>query len=108
VAENNEVLEVRPFGVVLEPYQVIKRPLVTEKNVHKCAKLNQYTFEVNPTATKEEIRNAVATLFDVKVLKVCTQTRRGKQRRYRFRSSTLKDWKKAIITLHPDYRIDFY
>ena len=95
-------------GITLEPYQVIRRPLVTEKNVHKSQKLNQYTFEINPLATKLDVRNAIQSLFEVKVLKVCTQSRRGKHRRYRHRMGLLKDWKKAIVTLHADYRIDFF
>lgn len=94
--------------VRLEAYQVILRPLISEKNVHKVERLNQYSFEVNPKATKEDVRHAVETLFEVRVLKVCTQSRRGKHRRYRFRMGELKGWKKAIVTLHPDNKIDFF
>ncbi len=96
------------FGVSLEPYQVILRPLITEKNVYKAERLTQYSFEINPKATKIDVRNAVESLFNVKVLKVCTQSRRGKHRRYRFRMGELKSWKKAIVTLHPDNKIDFF
>src|SRR6187455_546382 len=92
----------------LEPYQVIMRPLITEKNVHKAERLAQYSFEINPKATKEDVRRAVETLFNVNVSKVRTQARRGKHRRYRFRMGELKSWKKAIVTLHKDQRIDFF
>ena len=95
-------------GITLEPYQVIRRPLVTEKNVHKAQRLNQYAFAIHPMATKEDVKKAVEALFHVKVIKVCTQTRRGKLRRYRARMAELKDWKKAIVSLHSDSRIDFY
>jgi large subunit ribosomal protein L23 len=95
-------------AVKLEAYQVILRPLISEKNVHKVERLNQYSFEINPKATKEDVRHAVETLFEVRVLKVCTQSRRGKHRRYRFRMGELKSWKKAIVTLHPDNKIDFF
>jgi large subunit ribosomal protein L23 len=92
----------------LEAYQVILRPLITEKNVHKAERLSQYSFEINPKATKEDVRRAVEALFNVNVSKVRTQARRGKHRRYRFRMGELKSWKKAIVTLHKDQRIDFF
>ena len=92
----------------LEAYQVILRPLITEKNVHKAERLVQYSFEINPKATKDDVRRAVESLFDVKVRKVRTQARRGKHRRYRFRMGELKSWKKAIVTLDKDHRIDFF
>ena len=95
-------------GLQLKPHQVILRPLVTEKNMFLSEKYNQYSFEVNPLATKTDIRNAVETLFEVKVEKVSTQTRKGKPRRYRFRFGRTKNWKKAIVKLGEDHRIDFF
>ncbi len=95
-------------GPQLEPYQIILRPLVTEKGLHKAERLNQYAFEVNPLATKEEIRRAVEDLFDVRVVKVRTQNRKGKPRRVRFRYGVTKAWKKAVVTLHEDDRINFF
>jgi large subunit ribosomal protein L23 len=95
-------------GPVLEPYQVVIRPLITEKATHMSERHNAYTFEVNPLATKTEIKEAVEALFPVKVLDVRTQNRRGKARRYRLKSGRMRNWKKAIVSLHADYRIDFY
>lgn len=92
----------------LEPYQVILRPLVTEKGVHRATRNNQYAFEVNPLADKLDVRAAVEELFEVKVTKVRTQNRRGKPRRYRFRWGRTKDWKKALVTLDSESRIDFF
>lgn len=92
----------------LEPHQIILRPLVTEKGMHRSTRNNQYSFEVNPLATKHDIRRAITELFDVKVLRVNTQTRLGKPRRYRFRYGRTKTWKKAIVTLHEEDRIDFF
>lgn len=103
-----EVVEAPEPGIRLEPYQVILRPIITEKNVHKAERLAQYSFEINPRATKLDVRRAVESLFDVKVDKVRTQLRRGKHRRYRFRMGELKSWKKAIVTLRGDGRIDFF
>ena len=95
-------------GPVLEPYQVILRPLITEKATHLSERHNAYTFEVNPLATKTEIKAAVEVLFNVKVADVRTQNRRGKSRRYRLKAGRMRNWKKAIVALTSDHRIDFY
>jgi large subunit ribosomal protein L23 len=92
----------------LAPHQVILRPLVTEKSVHRSQRNNQYSFEVNPLADKEDIRSAVEELFDVKVTKVRTQNRKGKPRRYRFKYGSTKLWKKAIVSLDGEDRIAFF
>ena len=94
--------------MALEPHQVILRPLVTEKGMHRSTRHNAYAFEVNRLADKGDIRQAVEELFEVRVLRVRTQNRRGKPRRSRFRRGRTKDWKKAIVTLHEDSRIDFF
>lgn len=98
----------RRRGLHLSPHQIIVRPMVTEKGVFQSDKFNQYTFEVNPQATKTEIKHAVETLFEVQVEKVATQTRKGKSRRYRFRFGRTKDWKKAIVKLKGDDKINFF
>jgi len=95
-------------GPVLDPYQVVVRPLITEKATHLSERHNAYTFEVNPLATKTEIKAAVEALFNVKVLDVRTQNRRGKMRRYRLKLGRMRNWKKAIVSLHEEFRIDFY
>lgn len=95
-------------GFELEPHQVIVRPLVTEKGVHRAARNNQYAFEIHPQATKTDVRNAVEMLFDVKVDKVMTQNRRGKSRRYRHRQGVTSNWKKAVVKLSSEHRIDFF
>jgi large subunit ribosomal protein L23 len=95
-------------GLTLEPHQVLLRPLVTEKGVHRANRNNQYAFEIHRDATKIDVRKAVETLFDVKVVKVRTQTRKGKNRRFKYRMGRTADWKKAIIELHSDNRIDFF
>ncbi len=90
------------------PHQVILRPLVTEKGVHRSTRLNAYAFQVNSLATKLDVRAAVESLFDVKVLAVRTQNRKGKPRRTRYSNGYTKDWKKAIVTLHSEHRIEFF
>jgi large subunit ribosomal protein L23 len=95
-------------GPKLEAHQVIVRPLVTEKGTHQFTHRNAYPFEVNPWATKELIKAAVQELFGVRVLKVRTQNRLGKTKRYRQREGKLPNWKKAIVTLHSEDRIEFF
>lgn len=96
-------------GPKLEPHQIILRPLVTEKSTHQSTRYRAHPFEVNPWATKDEIKAAVESLFGVQVEKVRTQNRHGKKRRYRFRLGRLPNWKKAIVTLKEDSPgIDFF
>jgi len=85
MATSQEPREMR--GPKLEAYQIVIRPLITEKGTHQSTHHNAYPFEVNPWATKEEIKAAVQELFSVRVLKVCTQNRQGKVRRFRFRAA---------------------
>jgi large subunit ribosomal protein L23 len=92
----------------LEAYQVILRPLVTEKGMHRSTRNNQYAFEINMLATKDDVRRAVEDLFNVKVDKVRTQNRRGKPRKHRFKQGQTKAWKKAIVTLDGEHRINFF
>ncbi len=101
------VVEGKP-GLELRPYQVLIRPLVTEKGTHLSTRHNAYTFEVNMHATKLEIKAAVQELFHVRVLDVRTQVRHGKKRRYRFRTGQLADWKRAIVKLHEEDKIEFF
>jgi large subunit ribosomal protein L23 len=95
-------------GPKLEPHQVLLQPLVTEKGTHQFTRHNAYPFQVNLWANKDQIRHAVEELFGVRVTKVRTQMRPGKKRRYRFRVGKLPAWKKAIVTLHEEDRIEFF
>ena len=94
--------------VPLDPYQVILRPLVTEKGTHLSERHNAYTFEVHPQANKLDIKNAVRTIWNVRVDKVRTQNRQGKKRRNRTGIGVTKSWKKAIVSLHPEDQISFF
>jgi large subunit ribosomal protein L23 len=100
--------EVDATPSLLRPDQVILRPLVTEKGVHRSSRHNAYAFEVAKGATKDDVRKAVEQLFNVKVLRVHTQNRKGKPRRSRFKSSYTKDWKKAIVKLDAEHRIELF
>ena len=100
----------RTRGPKLEPYQVILQPLITEKGTHQSTHEhhNAYAFQVNLWATKDQIKAAVQELFNVRVEKVRTQLRVGKKRRYRFRFGRLPNWKKAIVKLHKEDKIEFF
>ncbi|HNB53203.1 MAG TPA: 50S ribosomal protein L23 [Anaerolineales bacterium] len=92
-------------------YDVLRRPIVTEKSNYLNGELHQYVFEVADTATKTMIRDAIETLFDVEVVKVNVinvtpkRTRRARSRRVLIRN---KGYKKAIVTLAPDDTIDIF
>jgi large subunit ribosomal protein L23 len=95
-------------GPELAAHQVLVRPLVTEKGTHQFTRHNAYPFQVNLWATKEQIKVAVEELFNVRVKKVRTQTRLGKKRGPRYRFGRLPNWKKAIVTLHAEDKIEFF
>lgn len=95
-------------GIVLEPYQVVLQPLVTEKGTHISDKYNTYTFAVSPFATKTDVKNAVQELWHVRVVSVRTQNRKGKPRRHKMSQGHTADWKKAIVQLHEEDRIAFF
>lgn len=80
-------------------HDVIIRPIVSEKSYGLIDANGQYTFEVQPSANKTEIKLAVEAIFGVKVAKVRTLNRKGKTRRTRFGIGKRKDTKRAIITL---------
>jgi large subunit ribosomal protein L23 len=97
-----------PRGPELSAHQVLVRPLVTEKGTHQFTRHNAYPFQVNLWANKSQIKAAVEELFGVRVKKVRTQMRVGKTRRYRNRIGRLPNWKKAIVTLHEEDKIEFF
>jgi len=96
------------FSPRLSPHQVLVRPLVTEKGMHRANRHNAYSFEVVTEANKADIRRAVEELFNVKVEKVAVQNRIGKMRRSRMRRTSTKAWKKAVVTLKPDFKINLF
>lgn len=82
-----------------DPYQIIERPLLTEKAMD-LSHIGKYTFRVVKTANKIEIADAIEAMFKVKVVKVNTLTVKGKSKRVgRYPAGKTKDWKKAIVTL---------
>ncbi len=93
---------------MLHATQIIKRPLVTEKSTWEGAARNRYSFLVDMRASKKQIEVAVAELFSVRVTKVRTQIRKGRTYRTRHGVANTGDWKKAIVQLYPDDKIDLF
>jgi len=89
-------------------YEIVKKPIVTEKGVTKKDNERTLCFEVAAEANKTEIRNAVQTLFKVKVAEVRTSTTAGKLRRRGKFSGYRPDWKKAYIKLKPGQKVPEY
>jgi large subunit ribosomal protein L23 len=87
---------------------IIRRPLMTEKGAGLKELANQVAFEVDRRANKIEIRKAIETQFGVKVLKVRTANFRGKKVRYGRTMGRKSDWKRALVTLAPGERIEFF
>jgi large subunit ribosomal protein L23 len=95
----------------MDPHQIIIRPLITEKNTNLMG-YNKYCFEVDRNATKQQIKRAIESIFNVSVTKVHTMNVRGKMRRRYTRHGQLvgytADWKKAIVTLAEGDRIELF
>ena len=91
-----------------EIYQIVRKPLVTEKSTQQKEANRQYAFEVDRSANKIEIQSAVERLFKVKVLQVQTCNVLGKVKRLGRKYGKRPDWKKAIVTLKEGDRIDFF
>jgi len=103
----------------MDIYHIIKRPLVTEKGTHQAQQSHEatgsrpsrggsYAFEVHPSASKPQIRQAIQMIYNVKVLSVRTARRKGKPRRVRYKMGTTPEWKKAVVVLHADSHIDLF
>ena len=88
-------------------YDILKRPLITEKNTTQQGK-NKYAFEVEQLASKTQVKQAVEKAFNVKVTGVNVMTVAGKQRRAGRRILLSSPWKKAVVTLRPGDKIQFF
>lgn len=91
----------------MKPYDIIKRPLITEKTTSLQAQKNVYAFEVYRLASKSQIKSAVEKVFPgVKVVEVRTQIRSGKTRRVGARVTKRGDWKRALVSLREGDKIE--
>lgn len=90
----------------MEPYRVIRRPHVSEKTTDLIQNHNTYVFEVDPEATKTDIREAIAKIWGVRVESIRIVNVRGKARRIGRITGSTPSWKKAIVTLREGDGID--
>jgi large subunit ribosomal protein L23 len=97
--------------MTISDFDVLRRPIITEKSNFMMGDLHQYVFEVARESTRQMVKDAVETLFDVTVLRVniinvpAKRSRKARSRRITVRS---KGFKKAIVTLNPNDRIPFF
>jgi large subunit ribosomal protein L23 len=89
-------------------YDIIRRPIITEKTNIQKDTANQVTFEVDPQANRVEIKRAVEKIFNVKVADARTMHVTGKEKRRGRILGKRRNWKKAIVTLMPGERIEFF
>ena len=92
-------------------YEVLRRPLVTEKSSYQSGKLNQYSFIVSDTATRTQVKDAIETLYDVNVVRVNiinTPAKRGRRLRSRRLLIRKTGHKKAIVTLAPGQTLQVF
>ncbi len=87
---------------------VIKRPILSEKSTAQAETRNQVAFEVTLDSTKTDIKGAVERFFKAKVAKVNTTIVPGKAYRTRKGESKTNSWKKAVVTLKPGEKIEFF
>ena len=87
---------------------IIIKPLVTEKSTHQQTTRNAYAFQVNPAANKHQIKEAIERQYNVKVTDVRTMNRKGKPRRSKTKMTKTADWKRAVVVLEEDSRIDLF
>lgn len=91
----------------MHPFEVLRRPVVTEKVTREIAS-GKYTFEVALDANKIQIKDAVERAFNVHVLSVRTSRFMGKRRRLGRHIGMTPAWKKAVVTIEPGQKIEFF
>jgi large subunit ribosomal protein L23 len=92
----------------MNPNAVIIKPLVTEKSTHQQNTRNAYAFKVHSGANKQQIKAAIEQTYEVKVVDVRTMNRKGKPRRAKFKMTSTSDWKKAVVVLDENSRIELF
>jgi large subunit ribosomal protein L23 len=92
----------------LNKYDIIKRPISTEKTTLQKEMLNQVTFEVDRRANRLEIEKRIEEIFNVRVASVKTMQVKGKKKQRGRIMGRRKNWKKAIVKLMPGERIEFF
>lgn len=89
-------------------YDAVIRPVVTEKSSAAYSQRREYAFRVHPEANKYQVRDAISSMFGVRVLKVRTMVQPAKRKSMGRSVGRQPKWKKAYVTLHPDDSIEIF
>ena len=92
----------------MNPLYIVKKPLLTEKCTFQAEANNRHAFLVDRRARKNQIKAAIEELYDVRVLRVATQNRKGGRKRTRYGFVVEATTKKAVVKLHPDDTIELF
>ena len=87
---------------------IIRKPIVTEKATFDSNEFNRFTFEIDRRATKAQVKRAVEEIYNVRVLSVATQRRKGESRRMKYGWTTTGSIKRAIVKVHAEDSIQLF
>ena len=92
----------------MEATTVIRKPIVTEKATIDSNEFNRFTFEIDRRATKAQVKRAVEEIYNVRVISVATQRRKGETRRMKYGWTTTNTIKRAIVKVHAEDSIQLF
>ena len=92
----------------MDKYQIVQKPLITEKGTHQIESQNAYPFQVDLKANKTQIKLAIEQIYNVKVDNVRTLIRKGKPKRRGASMGYTSTWKKAIVILKDSDHLDLF
>jgi large subunit ribosomal protein L23 len=92
----------------MEATTIIRKPIVTEKATIDSNEFNRFTFEIDRRATKAQVKRAVEEIYNVRVLSVATQRRKGETRRMKYGWTTTGTIKRAIVKVHAEDSIQLF
>ena len=92
----------------MEATTIIRKPIVTEKATIDSNEFNRFTFEIDRRATKAQVKRAVEEIYNVRVLSVATQRRKGESRRMKYGWTTTGSIKRAIVKVHAEDSIQLF
>lgn len=92
----------------MEPTQIIQKPLITEKSAWEAQTHNRYAFRVHFSASKIQVKQAIEKIYNVRVESVATQNRMGDVKRTKHGVHQDRDWKRAVVKLHQEDKIELF
>lgn len=92
----------------MEATTIIRKPIVTEKATIDSNEFNRFTFEIDRRATKAQVKRAIEEIYNVRVISVATQRRKGETRRMKYGWTTSGTIKRAIVKVHAEDTIQLF